>query len=184
MRRASPVAGSAPGRIAVAVLPLAPCWRRPGLKAATLARQAALAAIALSGRAPAQFAELSIALADDATVQSLNKRYRGKDKPANVLSFAATERPQPRPEGAPLALGDVILAGETVAAEAAAQGKPLADHLRHLVVHGVLHLLGYDHEAGAEARRMEALEVRVLAQLGVANPYAAAPAPRRRPARA
>ena len=95
------------------------------------------------------------------------------DAPTNVLSFPAAASAPPAP-GAPLLLGDVVLAFETVAAEAAAQGKPLADHLAHLVVHGVLHLLGFDHEADAEAERMEALETRLLAGLGIADPYRAA----------
>ncbi len=117
--------------------------------------------------------ELSLVLADDAAVQGLNRDYRGKDRPTNVLSFPAwAEHDLPIP-GEPAALGDVVLALETVLAEAAAQGKAPADHLAHLTVHGVLHLLGYDHETDAGAAAMEALEVRVLAGLGVPNPYAA-----------
>jgi probable rRNA maturation factor len=87
-----------------------------------------------------------------------------------VLSFASEEKPVPP---LPLLLGDVVLAYETVAAEAGSQAKPIADHLRHLVVHGVLHLLGFDHVEGAEAERMEALETRILAGLGVSDPYLA-----------
>ncbi|HEY3917389.1 MAG TPA: rRNA maturation RNase YbeY [Stellaceae bacterium] len=148
-----------------------PCaaWRRALPAAATLAREAALAALARSGKRIAR-AELSLVLADDATVRDLNARWRGKDAPTNVLAFASGEGPT---AGKPLLLGDVVLAFETVAAEAKAQGKSLADHLRHLVIHGVLHLLGYDHLAGAPARRMEALETRILAVLGVADPYRA-----------
>src|SRR5258708_5623953 len=119
--------------------------------------------------APAGPGELSIGLGDDALVQALNRQWRGHDKPTNVLSFAAL--PPTLPPGAPRLLGDVVLAFETLAAEAAAQGKPLAHHLRHLVVHGVLHLLGFDHAAAGEAERMEALEVAVLAGLGVPDPY-------------
>ena len=106
--------------------------------------------------------ELSVTLADDATVHALNRRWRGRDAPTNVLSFASGERPL---------LGDVVLAYETVAREAAEQGKNLADHLAHLVTHGVLHLLGFDHEAPHEADEMEALERRALAGIGVADPY-------------
>jgi len=111
---------------------------------------------------------LSLVLADDATVRGLNARWRGKDAPTNVLAFASDETPI---AGKPVLLGDVVLAYETVAAEAKTQGKSLADHLRHLVIHGVLHLLGYDHIAAAPARRMEALETRILDSLGVPDPY-------------
>lgn len=120
--------------------------------------------------------EISMVLADDATVQGLNRDWRGKDKPTNVLSFAALDDDEaPLPEGAPLLLGDIVLAFETCAREAEEQGKTLADHFAHLVVHGVLHLLGYDHEQDDEAEAMEALEVAVLARLGVADPYLGEP---------
>jgi probable rRNA maturation factor len=112
--------------------------------------------------------EVTVVLADDARVHELNRRFRGKDAPTNVLSFPAP----PLPEGAPGPLGDVILAYETVAREAAAQGKSLAHHVQHLLVHGVLHLLGYDHETEAEAAAMEGEERRLLAGLGIADPYA------------
>lgn len=116
--------------------------------------------------------ELSVVLADDETVQALNRDWRGKDAPTNVLSFAALDDEEaPVVPGAPLLLGDVILAWETVAAEAVAQHKPLADHLAHLVIHGVLHLIGFDHEEEEEAVEMEALETRLLATLGIADPY-------------
>ncbi len=121
--------------------------------------------------------EISVVLADDPTVQGLNREWRGKDKPTNVLSFAALDDDDaPQVPGAPLLLGDIILAFDTCAAEAADQGKPLADHFSHLVVHGVLHLLGYDHEEDeAEAEEMEALETRILAGFGIADPYAPSP---------
>jgi probable rRNA maturation factor len=146
-----------------------PCasWRRALPTAGSLVRRAALAALTLSGKRAAR-AELSVVLADDATVRALNARWRGKDAPTNVLAFASDDPALP---GQPLLLGDVVLAYETVAAEAKDQGKNLADHLRHLVIHGVLHLLGYDHVAAAPAKRMEALETRILASLGVADPY-------------
>ncbi|HEX7970330.1 MAG TPA: rRNA maturation RNase YbeY, partial [Stellaceae bacterium] len=102
-------------------------------------------------------------------VRALNRQWRGKDVPTNVLSFPALGATPP--PGAPRLLGDVVLAFETVAAEAAAQDKPLADHLRHLVIHGVLHLLGFDHESDADAQRMEASEIAILAGLGVPDPY-------------
>ncbi len=102
-------------------------------------------------------------------VRTLNRDHRGKDKPTNVLSFPIGNAGGV--DAAPTMLGDVVLACETVMAEAAAQGKSVADHLRHLVVHGVLHLTGHDHEDDAEAERMERLETRVLADLGVGDPY-------------
>ena len=121
--------------------------------------------------------EISVALADDATVRALNRDYRGHDKPTNVLSFAEADAGMPAVPGAPAHLGEIVLALETLRAEAGAQGKTPADHLAHLTVHGVLHLLGYDHERGeAEATAMESLEIAVLAGLGVANPYADVPA--------
>lgn len=137
-----------------------------------LAERAALAALAATWPDDEGPAELSIVLADDALVQQLNRDYRGKDKPTNVLSFALTEAEEPEAEDAPTLLGDVILAWETVAREAAEQDKPVSDHLSHLVVHGVLHLLGYDHEVDEDAEEMEGLEIEVLKTLGIADPYA------------
>jgi probable rRNA maturation factor len=119
-------------------------------------------------------AEVSVVLSDDARVQALNRDYRGRDGPTNVLSFASLDdahAPNP-PGGDPLLLGDVVLARETLVAQARAQGKRPRDHLSHLCVHGLLHLLGYDHIADAEAATMEALERRVLAHLGLGDPYA------------
>jgi len=132
------------------------------------AEAAARAAIAAAGTPLAGAAELSIVLADDAEQQALNRDWRGIDKPTNVLSF-----PQIAPF-APLAglVGDVILARETLAREAVAQGVGFEDHFTHLVVHGVLHILGYDHLDAAEALAMERLETQILASLGVADPYA------------
>lgn len=130
---------------------------------------------------PGRPAELSVVFADDATVQRLNRDYRGKDAPTNVLSFALTEADEPvvfesGGPGAPLMLGDVVLALETVLAEAARDNKAAVDHARHLVVHGILHLLGHDHMTDAEAEAMERIETAVLARFGIADPYSDPPA--------
>lgn len=134
-----------------------------------LAERATAAALSHAGVALKAGAELSIALADDATVRQLNAQWRGLDKPTNVLSFPAAEPDEL--SDAPH-VGDIVLAFETVAREAREDGKTLADHTTHLIVHGVLHLVGLDHETDAEAEAMEALEIAALADLGVADPYA------------
>lgn len=123
--------------------------------------------------------ELGVRLTDDDEVQALNRRHRHVDAPTNVLAFPAAGpsagvSPVAPPAGAPLPLGDVVLALGTIRAEARAQGKPLADHLRHLVVHGVLHLAGYAHADDDGAAAMAALEIDILAGLGVSDPYAPA----------
>ena len=108
--------------------------------------------------------DVVVLLTDDAAVHDLNLRFRDRDRPTNVLSFPAAESAAPH-------LGDLVLALGVCAAEAAAQGKSLADHLTHLTVHGVLHLLGRDHVDEVEAEAMEAEERTLLASLGVADPY-------------
>lgn len=116
--------------------------------------------------------EVSVVLADDTFVHTLNKAYRGQDKPTNVLSFAQRDGGAMQVEGEPEVLGDVIVAYETTTREASEQDKPLKHHLCHLLVHGVLHLLGYDHQDDEEAGDMEGLETTILARLGIADPYA------------
>jgi len=144
-------------RSRVDVVLLDPAWAKalPGVE--RLVRRAARAALGKKIRS------LTVALADDKRVRALNKRDRRKDKPTNVLSY---------PSGEKVFLGDIVLARQTVWREAREQKKTAADHVAHLVVHGTLHLLGYDHETGeADAERMEALERRVLKRLGIADPY-------------
>ena len=141
-------------------------WARlPGAEA--LAQRAAEAALAVADEEGEAF-EASVMLTGDAQLQELNRTWRGKDKPTNVLSF-----PAPEPPGAtgPRHLGDIALAFETLTRESEEESKELAHHFAHLIVHGVLHLLGYDHEVEAEAEIMEALEVKALAVLGIADPY-------------
>lgn len=162
-----PSPASAPAGVDIEFSVLSPDWGRTVPDIEAVCEQAARAALQAGGL-EAGAAELSLVLADDIMLRRLNREWRGLDKPTNVLSFPAGDAPPP---GAPLLLGDVILAFETVSAEAVTQGKGFCDHLRHLVIHGVLHLLGFDHEESAEAEVMEALEVRILAGLGVADPY-------------
>jgi probable rRNA maturation factor len=135
------------------------------------ARQAVRRGAAASGLALPARIELGIKLGDDACQQRLNRDYRGVDMPTNVLAFRAWRPGETLPPGMRLPLGDVVLAFETVSREAREQGKPLVAHLSHLTVHGVLHLLGYDHLAPGEALMMESLEISILADLGVADPY-------------
>jgi probable rRNA maturation factor len=135
---------------------------------ARLVDRAVAAAFAETGTNGAS--ELSIVFSDDAHVQTLNAQWRGKDKPTNVLSFPAFSFAKGDP--LPPMLGDIVLAAETVAGEAALEDKPLANHITHLVTHGLLHLLGYDHETDAEAEEMEAIERGALARLAIPDPYA------------
>ena len=143
-----------------------------------LARKAAEAAIAESAfpqlTASERTVELSVRLAGDDQVRALNAEWRGKDKPTNVLSFpmaAESDLHEANIAGPELLLGDIILARGVCAAEAADRGIAFQDHAAHLLIHGTLHLLGYDHHDDADATDMEAREVRALARLGVANPY-------------
>ena len=153
-------------------------WDAPALEA--LAREAC-AAVAARLDLP-EDCEVVLLACDDARIAALNAEFRGKPKATNVLSWPsqdlAPEEPGGIPfppegdfPGAPPALGDIALAWETCRAEAEAAGLPLASHLRHLIVHGMLHLLGYDHETDADAERMECLEIEILDAMGVANPY-------------
>ena len=131
--------------------------------------KAAAKALAAHPRIRAEGCKVAVLLTDDAHVRRINGQWRGKDKPTNVLSFPAAKSPRPRAI-APF-LGDIVLAAETVRLEALADAIPIEHHLQHLVIHGLLHLLGYDHETDADAEIMEGIEIEVLAALGIANPY-------------
>ncbi|MCX7371630.1 MAG: rRNA maturation RNase YbeY [Alphaproteobacteria bacterium] len=151
-----PDRSSTPTGASVAIITSAPGWRRlvPGTE--SLARRAVHAACRAAGEA----AHVTITLADDRAIRLLNAAHRGKAKPTNVLSFPVMH-----------GMGDVVLALETVRREARAEGKRAADHLAHLVAHGTLHLLGHDHLAAGEARRMERAESRAMAALRRPNPW-------------
>lgn len=139
----------------------------PGLEA--LARRAAAATFAAAGVAADDY-QTALLFAGDEDVRALNRQWRGKDCATNVLSF-----PAPRglavPEGEAPPLGDIVLALGVVSREAAEQGKPLPDHAAHLMIHGLLHLLGHDHETEAEAAAMERLETEILKGMGIPAPY-------------
>jgi probable rRNA maturation factor len=154
-------------------------WDAFGL--AALAERAGRAALVGVGL-PTEGFSISLMGCDDARIAVLNADFRGKPQPTNVLSWPSEERgsefsgeaPEPPASGPaddPVPLGDIAIAWETCAREAEAQGKPVADHVTHLIAHGVLHLLGYDHVDDADAVLMEELEVQILASLGVSDPY-------------
>jgi probable rRNA maturation factor len=152
-------------------------WRTTVTDPEAFVREAAIAALRafpdlIDGHPLDNLVEVGIRLTDDAEQRALNRDYRGQDKPTNVLSFPGDDPAMPRAPGQPLLLGDIALALETTVREADELGRTVEAHIAHLVVHGVLHLLGHDHLDDAEALAMEALETRVLAGLGYADPYA------------
>ena len=160
------------------VLVQADAWTRALSSSPAVCRRAARAAFAAGARAglkrKAAAVELSIVLGSDAAIRKLNAAYRKKDKATNVLSFPVGGADVPGADvGAAggVLLGDVVIAYGTVAREAREARKSLKDHLSHMVVHGVLHLLGYDHESAPDAVTMERLETKILSQLGVTDPY-------------
>ena len=155
----------------VEVTVICDAWLAACPDAAALAETAARAALASAGANAGVPLILGVILTDDLEQRELNRTYRGQDAATNVLAFALTDPASARPAGSPMLLGDVVLALETVAREAAEQNKQVAGHLAHLVVHGVLHLLGCDHQNAAEAEAMEAREVEILKILGVPDPY-------------
>lgn len=164
-------------RSAPAIAVVAPCisWRHACPDVGRLVRDAVRVALQIGVKAtglafPFRI-EICIVLADDTEQRRLNSLFRGQDTSTNVLAFPAWEPETPSPPGALLSLGDIVLAFETVAREAAEQNKAFADHLRHLIVHGLLHLLGHDHQTPDAAWVMESLETVILAELGVPDPY-------------
>lgn len=154
-----------------------PRWA--GLDIETLAQRACVATLTYLQIDPAPF-EISILACDDARITDLNADFRAKPAPTNVLSWPAVERatpgkhpekPQPDPQGMPEELGDIAISYDTCAREAKQADKPISDHVTHLLIHGVLHLLGYDHISDQDAAIMEALEGEVLGKLGISDPY-------------
>lgn len=148
-------------------------WEAAGLEAmAARACGAVLARFDL----PEDLCEISLMGCDDVRIAGLNAQFRGKDAPTNVLSWPAREDISPAdwdPKGMPGELGDIAIAFDTCEREAVEQGKAFDDHVAHLLVHGVLHLLGFDHIDDAEAAEMEGLEVEILGKLGISDPYGA-----------
>jgi probable rRNA maturation factor len=189
-------AGGTPFPVEIDVITEVPAWRKAVRDVEAVCDRAAVAALtaglpdsALGGLLAAGHRfEVCVALEDDASVRALNHGFRNQDKPTNVLAFAALEDENgcvlapsatavndDDEDDEPTFLGDVVIALETTRDEAARDAKPLADHLTHLVVHGVLHLLGHDHQDEDEAQRMEDLETRILAGLGIRDPHTAPP---------
>ena len=153
------------------ILVVADCWQAEPEAEATIDR--AIAAAAEFITVDVGESELAVMLTDDAGIQTLNRNWRGIDKPTNVLSFPALQPTGPRgPDEAPRMLGDIAIAYQTTRKEADDEQKPFEHHLSHLAVHGYLHLIGYDHENDADAETMEGLETEILAQLGIPDPYA------------
>ena len=153
--------------LSIDVMIAASCWARQADAEKVVRKALAAAAEATS----THHAEVAIVLTDDAAIQVLNRDWRSIDRPTNVLSFPSPSGPAIASD-VPSHLGDIVIAYETLAHEAQAEGKPFADHLAHLVVHGFLHLLGQDHDDDGNAEAMEGLERAILAQLGVPDPYA------------
>jgi probable rRNA maturation factor len=152
------------------VLVVADCWQIEPDAETVIDRAIATAAEIVN--AGIGEAELAVMLTDDAGIRTLNSNWRGIDKPTNVLSFPALQPTGPSgPDDAPRMLGDIAIAYETTRKEADDEQKPFAHHLSHLAVHGFLHLIGYDHEKDDDAETMEVLETKILAQLGIPDPY-------------
>jgi probable rRNA maturation factor len=150
--------------LAIDIAVESPSWE--GFDAEALAQEVLAVAMRQSGVTLREGAELSILLCDDAFIQNLNCKWRGKDKPTNVLSFESGE-----PVESAFILGDIVIAFETVQREALDEGKSFRNHVAHLLAHGFLHLIGYDHQDEDEAAEMETMERQILAEIGIADPY-------------
>jgi probable rRNA maturation factor len=179
-RRRKPAPPARPGRrnrepVRIEIVVRSALWRKRRT-AQSIVRKAVLAA-AKAASTPG--AELAIVLGNDSTIKALNRDWRGKNAATNVLSFPAAPA-SPAAKGGKSArptpyIGDIVIAYQTTAREAAAEGKPFSHHLAHLAIHGFLHLLGYDHENDRDAEKMERLERRILGRLAVPDPYAPRP---------
>lgn len=159
--------------LAVDILSEDPSWGKARLgyrKSIPLILETALKTIPSRPKAPL---EVTVTLSNDRNIRVLNREHRGKDKATNVLSFPLWDETADIPSGRhAVPIGDIVIAYETMAREAAEQGKTLKSHLAHMLVHGFLHLLGYDHMTAVEAEDMETLEIKILRKLGIENPYA------------
>ncbi len=155
-------------------------WEHSIENLADLVTRSVVRAVAVSNRVHGN-SEVSVVLSDDRELRILNNEYRGKDAPTNVLSFPGDDLDTSEDSftslGRPLILGDVVVAFETIRREAEDQGKALPDHLAHMLVHGVLHLCGFDHEQSEDAEIMESMERGILREFGIADPYEAEKAP-------
>lgn len=155
-----------PANLAVEVVRHGGAWQDTAIADAAVELAAHAAFAEATPKAPSSY-EVTVVLTDDSEMRDLNRDWRGNDAPTNVLSF-----PAGKALGEPASLGDVVIAFETAQKEAQEEGISLGDHVSHLVIHGMLHLLGFDHQQDDEAERMEGLEKRALASLGIADPYA------------
>ena len=165
--------GTPPEALSIDIVVESPLWAaQPGAEA-VLRRALGVAAAMLSTRR----AELAIVLTDDSAIRGLNRDWRRIDTPTNVLSFPVPRlhalAAEPAPSAPPVLLGDIVIAFETTMTEARSESKRFEDHLAHLAVHGLLHLLGQDHDDDSDAEAMEGLERAILARLGIPDPYAA-----------
>lgn len=153
----------AQGRLVIEVQIETPGWKRAWPRLSADARQVLKAAAQASELRTKAQGEVAVVFASDARLRALNAKFRGKDKPTNVLAFENPAAP----------LGGIALAFETVLREAKAQRKTFVNHSKHLILHGFLHLAGYDHHKPSEARLMEGLEIAILSDMGIPNPYTA-----------
>jgi probable rRNA maturation factor len=159
--------GRAKKNVQIEVVVRSARWRKQP-RAGAIVKKAILAAAKAVSTRPA---ELAIVLCDDSAIRALNRKWRGKNAPTNVLSFPAASASGGKRPGTPY-IGDIVIAYQTTAREAASEAKPFKHHLAHLAVHGFLHLLGYDHDNDRDARRMERTERAILKRIAVPDPYA------------